>query len=134
MNFGRTPAIVLTLATLSLGASLLSAAFAKPPAKPPAKPAKPTAAQIAAGKKVYEAQMCKACHVINGDGGTAGPDLSKEGADSKHTPEWLKTQVIKPKEHNANTAMPPYEDKIKGKDLTNLVAYLGSLKGAAPSK
>ena len=127
MNFGKIRVAVMTAGSLSLCASLLlSTAFAKPPAKP----TKPTAAQIAAGKKVYEAQMCKGCHVINGDGGgTSGPDLSKVAAEAKHTAEWLKVQVIKPKDHNANTAMPGYEDKIKGADLTNLTAYLGTLKG-----
>ena len=121
----------MTLASLSLCTSvLLSAALAGPPPKTPKPTPKPTAAEIAAGKKVYEANNCKACHAINGDGGPTGPDLSKEGADAKHTAAWLKIQVIKPKEHSPNGSMPAYEDKIKGKDLTNLVSYLGSLKGA----
>ncbi|HLK60800.1 MAG TPA: cytochrome c [Chthonomonadaceae bacterium] len=130
MNFGRIRTAVVTLATLSFSASLLmSVAFAKPPAT-----SKPTAAQIAAGKKVYEAQGCGGCHAINGEGGSSGPDLSKEGADAKHTTKWLTDQVSNPKSHNANSSMPAYSDKVKGKDLTNLVAYLGSLKGSSETK
>jgi len=122
----------LLLAGLLLGGSLLmSAAFAKPPKKTPTKPSKPSAAAaIAAGKKVFEASSsgCGNCHAINGKGGSSGPDLSNVGGESKHTAAWLKVAVTDPKAHDPNSSMPAYADKIKGKDLTNLVAYLGSLK------
>ncbi len=71
--------------------------------------------------------------MINGKGGTNGPDLSTTGADAKHTPKWLEAQIVNPKTNNPDSTMPPY-DSIKGKDLSNLVAYLGSLKKAAPAK
>ena len=119
---------------LTVGGTL-TAALAAPPKKksaPPAKTTKPTAAMLAAGAKVYDANGCGGCHMINEKGGTNGPDLSAVGADAKHTPKWLETKIVNPKASKPDSAMPPY-DSIKGKDLSNLVAYLGSLKKAAPA-
>lgn len=114
------------------GSLLLTTALAAPPKtkKPPVKPAvkKDTPAMIAAGKKVYDEQGCGGCHVIGDMGGKTGPELTKVGADPKHTAKWLTEAVVNPKAHNPNSAMPAYDDKIKGKDLTNIVAYMGSLK------
>ena len=122
----------LMLGLSVFGSLMFSTAFAAPPKgkKPPAKtaPKKDDPAAIAAGKKVYEAQGCAGCHAIAGAGGMSGPELTKVGADPKHTTKWLTEAVVSPKAHNPNSAMPAYDDKVKGKDLTNLVAYLGSLK------
>ena len=109
----------------AFGALALTSALAAPPKKP-AKPADASAA-IAAGKKVYEGNGCAGCHAISGTGGMAGPELTKVAANPKHTPKWLEEAVVNPKVHNPNSAMPAYES-IKGKDLSNIVAYLGSLK------
>lgn len=126
-------AVLMTVAGLGLCASLLtSAAIAAPPKKKTTKKttAKPasSAALIAAGKKVYAANGCKNCHAIAGEGGKGGPDLTKVGAEASHTPKWLEVQVVNPKAHNDSSTMPSYEESIKGKDLTALVAYLSSLK------
>ncbi len=96
--------------------------------KPPKKGGSSSAAQIAAGKKVYDASGCKNCHTIGSQGGKGGPNLSKVGANPKHTPQWLSAKVANPKATNPDSPMPAFGDKIKGKDLTNLGLYLASLK------
>ena len=117
------------LAALTLTTTLLTAtAFAGPPSKGKKKPPVVDKAAIAAGKKVYDGNGCANCHAINGTGGMAGPDLTKVGANPKHTAKWLAEAIVNPKAHNPDTTMPSYEDSIKGKDLTNVVAYLASLK------
>ncbi len=134
MNHGTNRAVALLMVGLTLCGSL-SIALAGPPKKtkkPPVKTTstKPTAAMIAAGAKVYDGNGCGACHAIGGKGGTNGPELTNTGGDAKHTPKWLEAQVVNPKANKPDSAMPPY-DSIKGKDLSNLVAYLGSLKKMA---
>lgn len=126
MNLRNQRAIALA-GTALYGALLATSVLADPPKKTAPKP---TAAQIAAGKKVYAANNCANCHAIGGEGGTTGPDLSDVGSDPKHTSKWFQTKVTNPKATNPNTGMPPFPD-IKGKDLTNLAAYLGSLKKPA---
>ncbi len=131
MIHGTNRAVALLMAGMTLCCSL-TAALAAPPKKskkPPVKAAagKSSAAMLAAGAKVYEANGCMACHAIGGKGGPTGPDLSNVGGDSKHTAKWLETQIVNPKANKPDSTMPSYET-IKGKDLSNLVAYLGSLK------
>lgn len=136
MAISNNKAVTTMMLGLSVFGSLMfGTAFAAPPKgkKPPAKgtPKKDTAkkdgpAAIAAGKKVYEAQSCNGCHAIAGEGGKNGPELTKVAADPKHTPKWLEEAVVNPTAHKST--MPSYSDKVKDKDLTNLVAYLGSLK------
>ncbi len=131
MAISNNRAVTTMMLGLSVFGSLMfSAAFAAPPKgkKPPAKtaPKKDDPAAIAAGKKVYEAQSCNGCHAIAGEGGKNGPELTKVAADPKHTPKWLEEAVVNPAAHHST--MMSFADKVKGKDLTNLVAYLGSLK------
>lgn len=135
---GTDKAVALLMVGLTLGGTL-TVALAAPPKKhkkPPVKTtstAKPTAAMLAAGAKVYEATGCGGCHMINGKGGAAGPDLSATGADPKHDVKWMEVQIVNPKAHKADSSMPA-ADSLKGKDLTNLAVYLVSLKKAMPVK
>lgn len=91
---------------------------------------KPAAVSAAAGKSVYEQNKCANCHAIAGKGGKSGPDLSNEGAMPKHTQSWLEAEIKDPKSHKADSSMPAYGERVTGKDLSNLAAYLHSLKKA----
>ena len=112
------------------GALTMSAAFAKPPKKPAPKKPGMTKADPAAGKKVYNSNGCGGCHKIAGTGGESGPELTKYASDKTKDAKWTAIQIQDPKKHKAEgSTMPGYADKIKGKDLDNLVAYMLSLKG-----
>lgn len=122
---------VLLAGLIAGGSLLMTSAFAGPPTKKSKKPPvkkESTATLIADGKKVYAANGCANCHSLAGKGGKTGPDLTKVGADAKHTSKWLEEAIVNPKAHNPNSIMPSYEETIKGKNLKALVAYLGSLK------
>ena len=114
--------------------------------------------EFAAGKSVFESNGCGRCHSRGGAGGPAGrsgpmaggpggppqgggppglggkrgfargPDLSKVGADSAHTVEWLTEYVRNPKSQKPDSRMPPFDGKISGDDLKSLAEYLASLK------
>ena len=129
MALSNPKALALTGFAL-MSALMMTAAFAKPP-KHKAPPKKPpvTKADPAAGKKVYTANGCAGCHAISGEGGNNGPDLTKFAADKTKDAKWTTAQIQDPKKHSADAKMPAYGDKIKGKDLTNIVAYLLTLKG-----
>jgi len=121
--------VVLSIAGLVLFSSLaVTGSFAKPPAKPKPKPPV-VKADPAAGKKVYKINGCAGCHAIKGEGGMSGPDLSSYATDKMKDAKWTAIQIQDPKKHKPDSAMPGYSDKIKGKDLTNLSAYLLTLKG-----
>jgi len=121
MRVHRSSALALVLSgTLVLAAGLGAAAG---PEKQKATPS----ADVAAGKKVYDANGCAACHAVAGKGGKTGPDLTKVGRKLK--PAQLMKVVRNPKALKANSLMPAYgEEKIDAKKLKALTAYLSSLK------
>lgn len=86
------------------------------------------AAQIAAGKAVFDTNGCANCHAVAGQGGGKAPDLTRVGADPGHTPQWLAEHVKNPKAHNPGSRMPAFEGKIAEADLAALGVYLASLK------
>lgn len=77
------------------------------------------------GEAVYKAQGCSACHLLNGVGGTVGPDLTTVG--KKRDKAWIEAQLRNPKSHNAKSIMPGFS-KLAPKDIDNLASYLAGLR------
>jgi cytochrome c oxidase subunit 2 len=51
----------------------------------------------ASGSSLFSSEGCIACHTINGNGGSVGPNLSHIG--SKRSLSWIKTQIVTPGAH-----------------------------------
>ncbi len=94
---------------------------------PPGQGALPPAA-VAKGKQLFGATGCTACHAVNGQGGTVGPDLSNEGNKGRSR-QWLTTQIRDPKANDPQTAMPA-DRTLSAADVNDLVDYLLSLSTA----
>ncbi len=91
----------------------------------------------ASGSSLFSSEGCIACHAVNGQGGSVGPDLSHVG--SKRSLSWLKTQITNPDAHFAAetnvflngksyTAIMPSHKHMAAAKLNALAAYLESLK------
>jgi mono/diheme cytochrome c family protein len=91
----------------------------------------------ASGSSLLSSEGCIACHVVNGHGGSVGPDLSHVG--SKRSLYWLKTQITNPDAHFAYgstvalngksyMAIMPGHKHMAAAKLNALAAYLESLK------
>ncbi|WP_447974725.1 c-type cytochrome [Nitrospira sp. Kam-Ns4a] len=109
-------AVANTIAGTILGAALLfglSSAWAQ---------ADPV--QIVKGEQVYREKTCALCHMIRGQGGKTGPELSEVGA--KRDAQWLKGFLKEPKAMMPKAKMLPF--KGSDEELEALVAYLASLK------
>lgn len=101
-------------------------------------PAGMTAAQIAAGDKVYHATTCAACHGPDGKGSSVGPDLAdatwlwgdgSPAAIAKATREGVAT----PKEYRS--PMPANGGaNLSADDLVNVSAYVWSLSHAGATQ
>src|SRR5262245_31851760 len=110
-----------------------AAPVAPQPAAPEATPPEPAAAgaqQVAAGRKVFDAN-CARCHLINGAGGGAGgmpggrgrgPDLGRVG--SSHDADWLANYIRNPKAIKPDSRMPAFDNRIRPEDLRALAGYL----------
>lgn len=80
---------------------------------------------IAQGENVYADKKCAGCHMIGGEGGKIGGDLSQVG--TMRDPEWLKTFLKNPKALVPKaTIMPPF--KGTDEELKALITFLASLK------
>ena len=72
------------------------------------------------------AHRCIGCHVVDGDGGTEGPDLSHVG--SKHDAGFLRRLIADPEAVNPNAEMPSFERRLSSDQLDAIAAYLASRK------
>lgn len=82
--------------------------------------------ELTAGQKLYQSLGCSNCHMINGVGGTTGPDLTAVG--SRRDREWLLGHFKDPKAYVPNSAMPSF-GHLSEKDLNDLTDYMVELKG-----
>lgn len=129
MNSKKTSVLAAGLSSLVLlgAVSLVTSAQGQKGKKPAAGAS--SKADAVAGKKVFDATGCAACHIIGAKGGKTGPALTRLGADKKWTAAKLTTVIRDPKKATPNAKMPAYgPDKINDKELKNLVGYLQSLK------
>ncbi|MGB3941564.1 MAG: c-type cytochrome, partial [Candidatus Manganitrophaceae bacterium] len=76
-------------------------------------------AEIEKGKKLYEERRCGICHVITGQGGKIGPDLSSVG--NQRDREWLMRFLKDPKGTIPGAKMLPV--KATEEELSALAAY-----------
>jgi cytochrome c len=118
-----------------LGAAALAvtvAVFAQDaPAKKPAPnttAAKPSAAEIARGKEIFE-KKCAVCHYADSDAKKIGPglkDISKRGTftvnGNKVTEDSLKTWI-----ENGDSLMPPFKEVLEAPQIKDVVAYVRTL-------
>ncbi len=79
-------------------------------------------------------QHCSACHRVNGQGGTAGPDLSTIG--SRRSLTFLEAFTTDPRSVIMGTTMPAFRNVLTREETRDIAAYLFSLKGEtkAPAK
>lgn len=85
-----------------------------------------------AGKAAFNTNGCVACHMIGGEGGKIGPDLTSEYGNNR-SKQWLIDQLINSKKHYPNSVMPLYST-LTQQQLDNLVAYLNTPHQLSASK
>jgi nitric oxide reductase subunit C len=89
-----------------------------------------TTAPSLSGPAVYQDKSCYACHVINGQGGRSGPDLSHIATQPYdglgNTPESIAKYLENPRAQKADALMPAIPMSAAERDA--LVQYLMSLK------
>lgn len=82
--------------------------------------------ELSKGQRIYQNQNCSVCHIINGIGGTTGPELTRVGARQPDI-AWHVKHLKDPKSTMPNSAMPGY-GHLPEQDLKELADYLVSLR------
>ncbi|MFH1646961.1 MAG: c-type cytochrome [Chloroflexota bacterium] len=75
-------------------------------------------------------QNCSSCHMISGQGGTLGPDLTTVG--DRRSVNFLESFTSDPKSVFAGSTMPAFKDIITSEQIKDIAAYLANQKGGAP--
>jgi mono/diheme cytochrome c family protein len=70
------------------------------------------------------ARYCVGCHIIDGDGGKDGPELSTAGA--KHDVPTLKTWISDPESVDPDADMPAFGNRLSADELDAIANYLAS--------
>jgi mono/diheme cytochrome c family protein len=83
-------------------------------------PARPAPSLVRAAQ-VF-ARHCVRCHVIDGDGGGEGPDLSHAGRD--HDAAWLHKWIDDPTAIKPDTEMPAFGSRLTPDELNAISVYL----------
>lgn len=131
MRRQTTGKVRLSLALLIFSSLLLSCSEGLPPQRLPGDPNE--------GRAVFESFGCRGCHKVNGQGGSAGPDLSDMGRlagtlrPGMNGEAFLREAILRPDalvEEGYQTGVMPqdYGQKLSGQELDDLVAYLLTLK------
>ena len=78
------------------------------------------------GARVFQSKGCLNCHLISGDGGRRGPDLTYIG-DTLSESDMI-IRIV-----NGGVNMPAYGNSIKPEELAQLTAFLQSRKRPMPA-
>ena len=95
---------------------------------PQPQPVSPSAQleMIKYGKTLYKQEGCFMCHLLNGEGGRVGPDLTTEG-DRGRTQEWLVGHFKDPSAYVPGSVMPPFKN-LTDEQLKALTEFLQNQK------
>lgn len=72
------------------------------------------------------ARYCVGCHIIDGDGGKDGPELSHAG--SKHDLATLRRWITDPEAVDPDADMPSFGDRLTADELEAIASYIASRK------
>jgi mono/diheme cytochrome c family protein len=90
----------------------------------------PLGGDVDAGKALFQAKACFACHGMNGEGNAIGPNLtdkfSKHGCSVDEIAKVITDGV-------AGTTMVAYKAQLKPEEIKQLAAFIKSLQGTTPA-
>jgi cytochrome c2 len=90
----------------------------------------PIATPSLSGASVFQEKACYTCHVVNGQGGRSGPELSQIATipydGLANTPDFLSKYLENPQAQKTDALMPAVPMTVTERDA--LVQYLMTLK------
>ncbi|MEN8184401.1 MAG: c-type cytochrome [Myxococcota bacterium] len=102
------------------------AAFLKASNNPAPEPLRRRGPPVAlSGSELIEAYGCRGCHTIGAQGGQVGPSL--DTVFERRGEDWIRLQILEPREHNPATAMPDF-----GLSDAQVEAIIETLRQPAP--
>ena len=88
--------------------------------------APPVASPETAAVSLVVGRYCASCHMLDGDGGSAGPDLTLIGRT--RDPGWLKEWITDPSAVDPGASMPAFGEVLTESEMSAVIAHLASRK------
>jgi ubiquinol-cytochrome c reductase cytochrome b subunit len=127
-NLLHRPAAMVSLALVLGGAGFLIGAAGRGAEGGAPEVGRPLSSVERAGRALYQSQQCGGCHLIAGQGGEEGPDLTNVGL--RHSSGWLHSFLESPSRFHAESRMPAYgPPALSHQEIEELAQYLASLRG-----
>jgi ubiquinol-cytochrome c reductase cytochrome b subunit len=127
-NLLHRPAAMVSLALVLGGAGFLIGAAGRAPEGAAMEGGGPLNSVQRAGRALYQSQQCGGCHLIAGQGGEEGPDLTAVGL--RHSAGWLHSFLESPSRFHAESRMPAYgPPALTHQEIEELAQYLASRRG-----
>ena len=126
----QRPAALASVVVLLGGAGLLIGAAVRGSMAGEAEPVgAPLTATQRAGRALFRSQ-CSSCHIVAGEGGQIGPDLSEVGL--RHSGPWMHSFIEEPSRFHRDTRMMAFgPPRLTHQEIEELAQYLTSLRGGA---
>jgi sulfur oxidation c-type cytochrome SoxX len=122
--------LILTLTIVGY----LSPGFAQMPAATAAK-AEKVSPEVKRGQELFTSNGCLGCHMVNGKGGSVGPELSGDTLKGKSR-QWLIEQITNSSAHfpagGPVTSMTAFTN-LSRQQLNDIASYLMSIAGTPPA-
>jgi ubiquinol-cytochrome c reductase cytochrome b subunit len=67
---------------------------------------------------------CASCHMVDGEGGSVGPDLTRVGA--RHDTAWLRDWITQPDAVDPAASMPAFGDVLRSDEMGAIVDHLAA--------
>lgn len=96
-----------------------------PPALADDRNARLTATEVI-GRELVDAQGCRSCHTIAGQGANIGPSL--DGVAGRRTAAYIHSYIEDPKNLNPNAMMPAFLPPLSHEQVEDITQYLLTLR------
>jgi ubiquinol-cytochrome c reductase cytochrome b subunit len=116
---------VAVLSVLVVAFLTVRALQTTPPALAENRAERLTASEVV-GRQLVAAQGCTSCHVVGGQGGSAGPSL--DGIATRRGAAYIHSYIESPRTLNPNAAMPAFLPPLTHEQVEDVTQYLLTLR------
>jgi ubiquinol-cytochrome c reductase cytochrome b subunit len=116
---------VAVISVLGVAGLTWQAIQTTPPALADDRNSRLTATEVI-GRELVDAQGCRSCHVIGGQGASVGPPL--DGIAARRTPAYIHSYIEDPKNLNPAASMPTFLPPLTHEQVEDITQYLLTLR------
>jgi ubiquinol-cytochrome c reductase cytochrome b subunit len=124
-RFRPISTVIAVISVVAVAALTWQAVQTTPPALADDRDSRLTSTEVI-GRQLVDAQGCRSCHVIAGQGANVGPSL--DGVAARRTAAYIHSYIEDPKNLNSSAAMPAFLPPLTHEQVEDITQYLLTLR------